>query len=99
MTNWSIQFKAAGFNTWMEFMEQSITAVKDQLVILESGEKQLSDIWESGAMEQWERGFFHELGQVKDSVAGMWEVLTATREAAEKLARMEKDMTLKARTL
>ena len=99
MTNWSIQLKAAGFNNWMEFMEQSITAVKDQLVILESGEKQLSDIWESGAMEQWERGFFHELGQVKDSVEGMWEVLTATREAAEKLARMEKDMTLKARTL
>ena len=99
MTNWSIQLKAAGFNNWMEFMGQSSTAVKEQLVILESGEKQLSDIWESGAMEQWERGFFHELGQVKDSVAGMWEVLTATREAAEKLARMEKDMTLKARTL
>lgn len=99
MTNWSIQLKAAGFNSWLEFMEQSITDIKDQLVILESEENQLSSIWESGAREQWEREFARELEQVKDCVTGMWEVIAETRNAAEKLARMEKDMALKAQTL
>ena len=97
--HWSIQLKADGFNSWLEFMEQSITDIKDQLAILESEETQLSDIWESGAKEQWERGFFRELEQVKDCVAGMWEVIAQTRNAAEKLDRMERDMALKSQTL
>lgn len=99
MTEWSIQLKAAGFNNWLEFMEQSITDIKDRLKILEREEKQLSGMWESGAEKQWEAGFFRGLGQVESCVAGMWEVTAQTRKAAEKLARMEKDMTLKARSL
>ncbi len=99
MTEWNIQLKADGFNNWLEFMEQNITSIKDRLVMLESEERQLSGIWESGAKEQWEAGFIHELEQVKNSISGIWEVLTATQEAAEKLARLERNMTQEAQRL
>lgn len=80
------------FNSWMELMGQEITKVKDSLVLLETEERQLLEMWESGAKEVWEQEMQKKLENIRSCVADM-ELLAAKAESrAGALARIEKIM-------
>lgn len=87
-----IQLLSAGFCGWMESEEMSLSKVRDELGLLESQERRLSGIWESGAKQQWEEGFWRELSQVRQSVDDMMGLLQKTQQAAEELFQIEKGL-------
>ncbi len=87
-----IQLMSAGFNGWMEETEAKLTNVKDTLSLLESEERRLSGIWESGAREKWSAGFQRELIEIRQLVMRMEGLLQRTQESANTLLHVEKGL-------
>lgn len=95
----SIQLMSAEFNEWMESVELRLTRTKDELSLLESEERKLSGIWESGAREQWHAGFQEELLEIRRFIVNMGGLLQKTQESAEALSKVEKGLIAEAESV
>lgn len=87
-----VQLLTAGFCGWMESEEQSLSKAGDELDFLESQERRLSGIWESGARQLWDEEFRSGIMEVRQFIADMRGLLQKTQQAAEALLQVEKGL-------
>lgn len=94
-----VQLLTAGFGGWMESEEGSLSKAGDGLDLLESRERRLSGIWESGARQLWAEEFRSGLLEVRESIADMTGLLQKTQQAAEELLQVERALIREAEKL
>lgn len=94
-----IQLISAGFNGWLEAAESELTKARDALALLESEERRLLGIWESGARQQWDREFQKKLSEIGQAITGMEGLFKTAQESAEALLLAEKELTEEAERL
>ena len=87
-----IQLMSAEFCGWMESEEKSLSKARDELDLLEARQRRLSDIWESGAQQQWEAGFQRELSAVRQYLADLAGLIKRTQETAQALLQVERGL-------
>lgn len=96
---WNIQLQTAGFNGWLDTMEQKLTLAEDMLDVIEAEAEQLKVVWESGAGEIWKGEFQIRIDEVRLKVADMKRIVLNIGEMGKVLADEEGNMIMAAEKL
>ncbi|MDD6492937.1 MAG: hypothetical protein PUG54_12115 [Firmicutes bacterium] len=89
MNGENIRLNGAGFNKWLDEMEQNLTATIDLLDIMETEKEQLKEAWESGAGKRWVAEFQVRADVMRRLIENLRKRITKMEEAARTLSDLE----------